>query len=170
MIVFFSLSSGIQVSLLGLFCLLTVLSGLDSGNSVLFFWLISISTYIYLLPSTYHHACLFGSKFPYSGWCFLFPSICMPNSQCSLGFCLFVLFCFVLFCLLDIFFIYISNVIPFPSFSYTGAYNHHKTNGLSSHWWPIRPSSVRQKTLSIRQKGHPQIRKESLPILNWIGD
>jgi hypothetical protein len=31
-------------------------------------------------------------------------------------------------------------------------------------------ASVRQKTLSIRQKGHQQIGKESLPILNQIGD
>jgi hypothetical protein len=31
-------------------------------------------------------------------------------------------------------------------------------------------SSVRQKTLSIRQKGHQQIGKGSLPILNLIGD
>jgi hypothetical protein len=30
--------------------------------------------------------------------------------------------------------------------------------------------SVRQKTLSIRQKGHQQIGKGSLPILNQIGD
>jgi hypothetical protein len=31
-------------------------------------------------------------------------------------------------------------------------------------------ASVRQKTLSIRQKGHQQIGKGSLPILNQIGD
>ena len=31
-------------------------------------------------------------------------------------------------------------------------------------------SSVRQKTLSIRQKGHQQIGNESLPILNQMGD
>jgi hypothetical protein len=30
--------------------------------------------------------------------------------------------------------------------------------------------SVRQKTLSIRQKGHQQIGKGFLPILNLIGD
>ena len=68
--------------------------------------------------------------------------------------------------LLDILFIYISYAIPFPSFlsesslyppptpqpthslflplafPYTGAYNLQKTKGLSSHWWPTRPSSV----------------------------
>jgi hypothetical protein len=31
-------------------------------------------------------------------------------------------------------------------------------------------ASVRQKTLSIRQKGHQQIGKGFLPILNLIGD
>jgi hypothetical protein len=75
---------------------------------------------------------------------------------------------FILF-LLDIFFIYISNVIPIPSFSsentlslrpppaqqpthslflalavpYTGTYYLHRTKDLSSHWWQTRPSSAR---------------------------
>jgi hypothetical protein len=31
-------------------------------------------------------------------------------------------------------------------------------------------ASVRQKTMSIRQKGHPQIRKGSLPNPNLLGD
>jgi hypothetical protein len=34
----------------------------------------------------------------------------------------------------------------------------------------ICKASVRQKTLSKRQKGHQQIRKGFLPILNLIGD
>jgi hypothetical protein len=37
-------------------------------------------------------------------------------------------------------------------------------------WDLINKASVRQKTLSIRQKGHQQIGKGSLPILNQIGD
>jgi hypothetical protein len=28
------------------------------------------------------------------------------------------------------------------AFSYTGAYNVHSTKGLSSHGWPIKPSST----------------------------
>jgi hypothetical protein len=67
--------------------------------------------------------------------------------------------------LLDIFFIYISNVIPkilynphpsFPpthslllpalAFACTGAYDLCTTRGLSSHWWPTRPSSVTYAT------------------------
>jgi hypothetical protein len=69
---------------------------------------------------------------------------------------------------LDIFLIYISNAIPLPNFPfenplsplpspylqpkhshflaqefpYTGSYNLHRTNGLSSYWWPTRPSSA----------------------------
>jgi len=36
--------------------------------------------------------------------------------------------------------------------------------------WQNCKASERQKTLSIRQKGHQQIGKGSLPILNQIGD
>ena len=34
----------------------------------------------------------------------------------------------------------------------------------------VMACAVRQKTLTIRQKGHQQIWKGSLPILNQIGD
>jgi hypothetical protein len=70
--------------------------------------------------------------------------------------------------LLDIFYIYILNVIPFPSFPSknplsstphptlqpthscfltlafpcTGAYNFHRIKGLSLHWWPTKRSSA----------------------------
>jgi hypothetical protein len=36
--------------------------------------------------------------------------------------------------------------------------------------WMELEASARQKILSIRQKGHQQIGKGSLPILNQIGD
>jgi hypothetical protein len=74
----------------------------------------------------------------------------------------------ILFLFLIRYFIYISNVIPFPSFPsenplstphslcspshplpylvlefpYTGAQSLHRTKGLSSHWWSTRPSSA----------------------------
>jgi hypothetical protein len=70
---------------------------------------------------------------------------------------------FVPKCLLVIFFIYISNAIqkvppspaPQPTHSHfltlafpcTGAYNLCKTKGLSSHWWPTRPSSATYATI-----------------------
>jgi hypothetical protein len=85
----------------------------------------------------------------------------------------------VLFFLLDILFIYISNVIPFPSFSswnslpilpppasvrvlthshfpalafpYNGASKLHRTKGLSSPWCPTRPSSA---TYAAEAVGH----------------
>jgi hypothetical protein len=70
---------------------------------------------------------------------------------------------------LVIFFIYISNVIPFPrfpsptspsfpcspthplllsgpGFPHTGAYSLHRTKGLSSHWCPTRPFSAAYAT------------------------
>jgi hypothetical protein len=70
------------------------------------------------------------------------------------------------FFLLDIFFVYISNAIlkvpytrPHPpapqsthshfltlSFPCTGAYDLSKAKGLSSHWWPTRPSSATYAT------------------------
>jgi hypothetical protein len=66
---------------------------------------------------------------------------------------------FLYFLLLDIFFIYISNAFPkvpynlplpcspsYPllalAFPCTGAYILHKTKGLSSQWWPTRPSAT----------------------------
>ena len=86
-----------------------------------------------------------------------------------------LLFVFHLFFFLDIFFINISNIMPFlsfppgkpppypispasmrvlpqppthslppplPSISYTGASSLHRTKGLTSPWWPTRPSSA----------------------------
>ena len=88
--------------------------------------------------------------------------------QCTKGSC----FLNVKF-LLDIFFIYISNAIPFPSFLFesplypppthshflalafpcTGVYNLHKTKGLSSHWWTTRPSSAMYATRDTSSGG-----------------
>ena len=74
---------------------------------------------------------------------------------------------FYIYFLLDIFFIYISNAIskvpytlPWPcspihscflalAFPCTGAYDLHKTKGLSSHWWPTRPSKIHFDILLI---------------------
>ena len=43
---------------------------------------------------------------------------------------------------------------------------------LKVHKWDLMKlqTSVRQKTPPIRQKGHQQIGKGSLPILNQVGD
>jgi hypothetical protein len=77
------------------------------------------------------------------------------------------------FFLLDLFFIYSSNAIPkvpytlspFPApqpthshfltlaFPCTGAYDLPNTKGLSSHWWPTRPSSATNATSDTAMGG-----------------
>jgi hypothetical protein len=95
----------------------------------------------------------------------------LPWAMRSIQFSGFFFFLFLLpsfFSFFDIFFIYISNVIPFPcfpfeapypiisppvhqpthsafsvlAFPYTGALSLHRTKGLSFHWLLIRPSSA----------------------------
>jgi hypothetical protein len=80
----------------------------------------------------------------------------------------------IFYFLLDIFFIYILNVIPFPgfpsqknlslpptyqlthsqflvlAFPYIGSSSLHRNKGLSSHWWSTRPSSA---TFAARDMG-----------------
>jgi hypothetical protein len=41
-----------------------------------------------------------------------------------------------------------SQFLALP-FLYTGAYNLHKTKGLSSHWWPTRTSSATYAALGV---------------------
>ena len=72
-IIFFSLSSGIEASSLGPFCLLTFLSSVDC--------ILGILANIHLLVNRYH-ASLFGSEFPHTAWYLLVPSIRLQNSWC----------------------------------------------------------------------------------------
>ena len=153
----------------------------------LFFCHISVFMY---LPSPLNHWCIsIGLKqitffyhfqlFIYE-WVFFICSSFREEQLCIKGVLLvwLVLGFFVLFLpLLDIFFIYISNVIPFPdcllentssypllhrpaqqptyscfmvlAFPYTGAKSLQRTMALFSHWCPTRPSSATYAVAAI---------------------